>query len=61
MDPRHSGPVGGGYMKSDVGHRKYVLVKDMASRFRFRYRAFLKTERNDRRSRRRVSLVDQNP
>ena len=31
MDPRHSGPVGGGCMKSDVGHRKYVFVKDMAS------------------------------
>lgn len=38
MDPRHSGPVGGGCMTSDVGHRKYVLVKDMVSRFRFRYR-----------------------
>ena len=37
MDPRHSGPVGGGCMKSDVGHRKYVLVNDMARVFEFRH------------------------
>jgi hypothetical protein len=32
IEPRHSGPVGGGDMKSDVGHRNHVLVKDMALR-----------------------------
>ncbi|KAE8155310.1 subtilisin-like protein [Aspergillus avenaceus] len=31
IDPRHSGPAGGGWMKSDIGHRKYVFAKDMAS------------------------------
>jgi hypothetical protein len=31
IDPRHSGPAGGGRMKSDVGHKKYVFVKDMVS------------------------------
>ena len=31
IDPSCSGPSGGGKMKSDVGQRKYVLVKDMAS------------------------------
>jgi hypothetical protein len=41
IDPRHSEPVGGGDMKSDAGHKKYVLVKDMASRFKFRYRPSL--------------------
>lgn len=29
IEPRHSGPAGGGWMKSDVGQRKYVLEKDM--------------------------------
>ena len=41
IDPRHSGPAGGGWMKSDVGHRKYVFVTNMALRFRLRFRAFL--------------------
>ncbi|QSZ29279.1 hypothetical protein DSL72_003791 [Monilinia vaccinii-corymbosi] len=29
--PRHSGAAGGGWMKSDIGHRRYVFVKAMAS------------------------------
>lgn len=37
MDPRHSGPAGGGCMKSSVGHRKYVFVDDMALVLEFRY------------------------
>jgi len=41
IDPRHSGPAGGGWMKSEVGHRKYVFVTDMALRFGLRFRAFL--------------------
>ena len=29
IDPKQSGPVGGGKIKSDIGHRKYVLVEGM--------------------------------
>lgn len=38
IEPRQRGPAGGGWMKSDVGHRKYVLVKDMAVEKRFKSR-----------------------
>lgn len=41
MDPRHSRPTGGGWTKSDVGHRKYVLVTDIALRSRLTFRASL--------------------
>lgn len=45
IEPRLSGPAGGGRMKLDVGQRKYVFVnvKAMVSSFALRFRASFQT------------------